>query len=430
MGDNSVINKAQKAKTETKKADVKEIIQLALASAKTNKYADGDNNIPENMQKELENKYGEGNVSVENNDEDEGGYIVEIQGEGTFLVDDKGNVKRLGPALTYSEVKVVRNSDGSGDSIREAEITDNIKLYINFEVSVEDGTINSITPNVPFEVSKNGTYEFKISYTVNGKEYTRKKKVKINQYDVTPKIGSYVKYNVTYKDMASDYEYTADNGWRILDTGEITQNADGTYTGTGTKLISTGMPAELNYYYSTNYPWNGNAEQVESYTNQFWATGGTERQEMRVCSGLFYNFNKIVFNEVGKNASGSGCQIKNINGKTGNVTGDIFLISGAKEVHNITLAELNKARNNSNIKDSTGVSEDLFALVKLKKYGYSSSGNDIYWFASPMRWGSYNYSSLWRCRTSGYIDYELSGTNGLRPVVTLPDNSELIVTGN
>ena len=55
-------------------------------------------------------------------------------------------------------------------------------------------------------------------------------------------IGDYVNYNVSYTDMYSRYNFTASDGWRILDLNGI--DDDGTSV---IKIISTGIPVKVNY---------------------------------------------------------------------------------------------------------------------------------------------------------------------------------------
>lgn len=58
-------------------------------------------------------------------------------------------------------------------------------------------------------------------------------------------VGIFVEYDVSYTDVYKDYEFSKENGWRLLD---YTRNSDGTYS--NVELISTGRPAKLYYAYN------------------------------------------------------------------------------------------------------------------------------------------------------------------------------------
>ena len=215
----------------------------------------------------------------------------------------------------------------------------------------------------------------------------------MEQYENSLKIGDYVRYNVTYTDVYTGYEFTADNGWRVLNPG--TDNGDGTYT--GLKLISTGIPAKLYYSYydiknkgnNGDYGnWAGNAEQRERYANEYYASSSNDNYNMYAAAGLRYNFGKIKFSQGTSAAANEGYYTK-VNGKTsGNLSEIEFLTEGAEEVHNLTLAELNEARGKSDLEITGSVSTNtgatgLFYLRGLNKYNYNSSSTPYYWLASP-----------------------------------------------
>ena len=137
-------------------------------------------------------------------------------------------------------------------------------------------------------------------------------------------IGSYVQYDMPYKDMYSDIEYTATTGWRYLGKDDAGN----------TLIVSTGIPAILRYHYNDNI---GNIE--DEGKNTWWATKAeisttadtlyqttkgydynTDDGEPNkyAAYGLRYNFDKIQFTY-----QASGIDVV--------------------DVHNLTLAELNRA---------------------------------------------------------------------------------------
>ena len=96
------------------------------------------------------------------------------------------------PEITIGEVKVVANSDGTGSAITDAaSVYLGNTLYITFSHSITGGT-TTVDKTIPYAVTKNGTYTFTITGTVNGKNYTKNVSVTVNQFkDV---------YELTYSD--------------------------------------------------------------------------------------------------------------------------------------------------------------------------------------------------------------------------------------
>jgi Tfp pilus assembly protein PilE len=87
VGDNGIVNKSQNAASETNKAQIQEEIQLAYSNAKLDKYdSSKDAEMATLIKTELEKTYGEGKVTVEENDD--GDYIVTISGEKYIVGND------------------------------------------------------------------------------------------------------------------------------------------------------------------------------------------------------------------------------------------------------------------------------------------------------------------------------------------------------
>ena len=64
-------------------------------------------------------------------------------------------------------------------------------------------------------------------------------------------IGTFIEYDVSYIDVGKEYEYSKENGWRLL---KYTKNSNNTYS--NIELISTGIPARLNLdWYSDDKNW-------------------------------------------------------------------------------------------------------------------------------------------------------------------------------
>lgn len=252
------------------------------------------------------------------------------------------------------------------------------------------------------------------------------------------KVGDYVEYDVSYTDVYTDYNFTSKDGWRVLDPG--VENEDGTFS--GVKLISTGLPANLYYYYSdiksketdkteenegTVGLWAGNPEQRKNYLELFKPTNRVESDNnIYAAAGLCYNFELIEFTLDDDESVKNEGEYKKIGTKTSEeISGKEFKIEGiAEEVHNLTLKELNEARGESEtstawVTDDNDTATGLFYLIGLKEFGYNSGMSSCpYWLASPdTNTGSSSY--LWFVDSSGDINYNSVGAYGIRPVVSL-----------
>ena len=349
------------------------------------------------------------------------------------------------PHIEISDIKVVSNSNGTGTNLKEGSQGIDTKLYINFTHNIRNGT-TSVDKTLPYEVTDNGDYEFTVTGKIGDKIYEEKINVTVNQYSKELKLGSYVKYNVKYTDSYTGNQFTEKNGWRVLDLG--TENADGTRN--GVKLISTGIPAQL-YYHNKNISsavWKGSATQAANYRTKFYGSSSDKNPNMLYASGLYYNFRSIVFSKGTSTSTTNTGFYTEVKGQTsGNLSSTAFIADGATEVHNLTLDELNDARNKkagrvlyalkndadgsssqTKISTSNDAAKGLFYLRDLNKYGYTSSkSNFYYWLASPRSAGSLYVWSLYH---DGVITYHSYYTCGVRPVVSLPNNYKLEVFGN
>ena len=78
------------------------------------------------------------------------------------------------PEVVVSGVKVTEDSAGQGNNVEQGKIAADSgkKVYITFTSSIKGGT-TTVSPAVPYEVSKNGSYKFTITGTVGSKTYTK-----------------------------------------------------------------------------------------------------------------------------------------------------------------------------------------------------------------------------------------------------------------
>ena len=165
------------------------------------------------------------------------GTTLEVEYKGyVFTVNkDSGeitNVSKAGPRPQVSGVKVTEDSAGQGNNVEQGKIAADSgkKLYITFTSSIEGGT-TTVSPAVPYEVSKNGNYKFTITGTVGGKTYSLEKIVTVNQYKVkTPQVGDIVSYTPNTPSTGYDLS-TAKSGYSSA------QTIDGTYDPTTWKIM-------------------------------------------------------------------------------------------------------------------------------------------------------------------------------------------------
>ena len=202
LGDNGIIKKANQAASVTKEAEVKEAInRTILEFYLTNDYAtledflkakaeDGSiDSVTKNADGTLTVKKGEYSVTVENKTNSSGGSSSGGSTGGETQT----------PEITIGEAKVVANSDGTGSAITDANsVYLGNTLYITFSHSITGGT-TVVDKIIPYAVTKNGTYTFTVTGTVNGKSYTKNVSVAVNQFKTAK---DYVAANVevTYPD--------------------------------------------------------------------------------------------------------------------------------------------------------------------------------------------------------------------------------------
>ncbi len=253
---------------------------------------------------------------------------------------------------------------------------------------------------------------------------------------VTPKVGQYVEYDVSYTDMYQGTAYTKTNGWRYLGT-----DTDGNHL-----LISTAIPMKLYYHCNTA---GGNAK--------WWDTTQTNANT-KATQGMLKNFDKIPFVQKASGTSmGSGEENTAIgnfapskrtyNEAEYDAVGDYFKVTGKSysssiAVRTLTLAELNRAVNSANagvegytdraetstssgFKDLTGDAIGLFDMEDLTGY----TANYYYWLSSPYASSTskvyYVYRSSTNVRSNG-DDFNV----GVRPVVVLPSSIQFTDADN
>ena len=198
VGDDGIIQKAKEAAETTRRASAEEemnrlVLEYQLAKS------------DENFEDFLQEKINEGRI---NGATDNGDGTVTI----SKRVDGKDytiTVKKPSSSAQSIKIKgkrVVANEDGTGENLGEASTSKGKTLYIMIESSISGGT-TTVSPEVPYAVTENGTYKFTV--TVNGTTYTKEVSVTVNQFknsilnDINIKIGDSVNY--TYDTASSSY---------------------------------------------------------------------------------------------------------------------------------------------------------------------------------------------------------------------------------
>ena len=228
-----ITKKAQNSANLTKEAEVKEAINRTILEFYLTddyetledflkaKVTEGKiDSVTKNADGTLTVKKGEYSVTVENKTNSSGGS----SSGGSTGSNTGGNTggETQTPEIAIVEAKVVANSDGTGSAITDtASVYLGNTLYITFVHSITGGT-TVVDKTIPYAVTKNGTYTFIVTGTVNGKSYTKNVSVTVNQFkDV---------YELTYSDgivyMPEGFKIAKDSA-STVQGGVVIEDKDG-----------------------------------------------------------------------------------------------------------------------------------------------------------------------------------------------------------
>ena len=200
LGDDGIIKKAKEAAAATKQASAEEemnrlVLEYQLASK------------DETLESFLQEKVTEGRIDGVT-DNGDGTITITKKVEGKdYTITVKKPVAPT-PSVKVGAIRVVSDSTGAGSSLGEASTRKGTTLYIMIESTISGGT-TTVSPQVPYAVTENGTYKFTVTGTVNGTTYTKEVSVTVNQFknsileDINIKIGDSVNY--TYDTANSSY---------------------------------------------------------------------------------------------------------------------------------------------------------------------------------------------------------------------------------
>ena len=207
IGQDGLISKAKEAKNSSKQGEVTDRITAMLGEWQVEKHTRAQTIVDFlNIKKTL----GELEDILDNGDETytivSNGYEATIDSNGELA----GDIEKTGPRPQISDIKVVKNSDGTGNSIVAKSIYEGTPLYITFQTSIEGGEISSITKDktnvtLPYAVTKNGTYTFIVIGNVDGKERRISVPIIVDQFKPFLRVGDYVNYPVSYENVTSNY---------------------------------------------------------------------------------------------------------------------------------------------------------------------------------------------------------------------------------
>ena len=199
LGDDGIIQKAKEAAETTRRASAEEEMNRLVLEYQLAKN-------DETLESFLQEKVTEGRIDGVT-DNGDGTITITKKVEGKdYTITVKKPVAPT-PSVKVGAIRVVSDSTGAGSSLGEASTRKGTTLYIMIESTISGGT-TTVSPEVPYAVTENGTYKFTVTGTVDGTAYTKEVSVTVNQFknsileDINIKIGDSVNY--TY-DTASSY---------------------------------------------------------------------------------------------------------------------------------------------------------------------------------------------------------------------------------
>ena len=201
LGDDGIIQKAKEAAEATKRASAEEemnrlVLEYQLASN------------DETLESFLQEKVTEGRIDgVTDNGDGTITITKKVEGKDYTITVKKPAAPT--PSVKVGAIRVVSDSTGAGSSLGEASTRKGTTLYIMIESTISGGT-TTVSPEVPYAVTENGTYKFTVTGTVDGKTYTKNVTATVNQYKNEInldeiQIGDYVNYTYDIDSASSSY---------------------------------------------------------------------------------------------------------------------------------------------------------------------------------------------------------------------------------
>ena len=235
LGDDGIIKKAKEAAETTRRASAEEemnrlVLEYQLASK------------DETLESFLQEKVTEGRIDgVTDNGDGTITITKKVEGKDYTITVKKPAAPT--PSVKVGAIRVVSDSTGAGSSLGEASTRKGTTLYIMIESTISGGT-TTVSPEVPYAVTENGTYKFTVTGTVNGTAYTKEVSVEVNQFknsileDINIKIGDSVNYTYdsagsyslssTYSGYSSNQTIAQTTGltWKVLNVDKENDTVD------------------------------------------------------------------------------------------------------------------------------------------------------------------------------------------------------------
>ena len=236
LGDDGIIKKAKEAAETTKRASAEEEMNRLVLEYQLAKN-------DETLESFLQEKVTEGRIDGVT-DNGDGTITITKKVEGKdYTITVKKPVAPT-PSVKVGAIRVVSDNTGAGSSLGEASTRKGTTLYIMIESTISGGT-TTVSPEVPYAVTENGTYKFTVTGTVNGTAYTKEVSVTVNQFknsileDINIKIGDSVNY--TY-DSAGSYSLSSTySGRGYSGAGSSSPSSTGGYSSNQTIAQTTGL---------------------------------------------------------------------------------------------------------------------------------------------------------------------------------------------
>ena len=247
VGDDGIIQKAKEKAEATRRASAEEemnrlVLEYQLAKS------------DENFEDFLQEKINEGRINGAT-DNGDGTITITKKVEGKDYTVTVKKPSSSAQSIKIKGKRVVANEDGTGENLGEASTSKGKTLYIMIDSSISGGT-TTVSPQVPYAVTENGTYKFTVTGTVNGTTYTKEVSVTVNQFknsilnDINIKIGDSVNY--TYDpagsySLSSTYSGSSDQTiaqttgltWKVLNVDKENDTVD---------IISTNPTSSTVYF--------------------------------------------------------------------------------------------------------------------------------------------------------------------------------------
>ena len=248
VGDDGIIQKAKEKAEATRRASAEEemnrlVLEYQLAKS------------DENFEDFLQEKINEGRINGAT-DNGDGTITITKKVEGKDYTVTVKKPSSSAQSIKIKGKRVVANEDGTGENLGEASTSKGKTLYIMIDSSISGGT-TTVSPQVPYAVTENGTYKFTVTGTVNGTTYTKEVSVEVNQFknsileDINIKIGDSVNYTYdsagsyslssTYSGYSSSQTIAQTTGltWKVLNVDKENDTVD---------IISTNPTSSTVYF--------------------------------------------------------------------------------------------------------------------------------------------------------------------------------------